>query len=88
MDVSTRTAVAEATCRASHRRDHGHTVLSPECHPHTVEVVHLGDRAFAICHDCCADSGFMSERDAQRTADDHRTQTAVRSVPLPRTATA
>lgn len=87
MDVSTQTALADATCQASHRRDHGHTVRKPECHPHAVEVVHLGDRAFAICHDCCIDTGFGPERSAQRAADEHRRLTAVENVPLPRAAT-
>jgi hypothetical protein len=86
MDSSTHAAVADATCQAAHRRDHGHSVHAPGCHPHAVEVVHLGDRAFAICHDCCADTGYLAERQAQRTAEEHRRCTAVKDVPLPRLA--
>lgn len=87
MDSSTHAVVADATCCAAHRRDHGHSARTPGCHPHTVEVVHLGDRAFAICHDCRTDTGFLAEREAQRAAEEHRRRTAVEDVPLPRPAT-
>lgn len=88
MDSSTRAVVADATCQAAHRRDHGHSVRAPGCHPHSVEVVHLGNRAFAICHDCGSDTGFLAERVAQVTAEEHRRSTAIEDVPLPRPATA
>ncbi len=84
MDTSIHAVVADATCRAAHRRDHGHSVRASGCHPHAVEVVHLGDRAFAICHDCGVDTGFLAERQAQRAAEEHRRCTAVDDVPLPR----
>jgi hypothetical protein len=84
MDLYAPSAVEEATCRASHRRDHEHGALTPECRPHAVEVVHLGTRAFAICHDCRTDSGYMAEQGARRAASEHRAQTAVRSAHLPR----
>lgn len=86
MDTSIHAVVADATCRAAHRRDHGHSVRAPGCHPHAVEVVHLGSRALAICHDCCVDTGFLAERQAQLTAEEHRRSTAIHDVPLPRPA--
>ncbi|MFP5336438.1 MAG: hypothetical protein ACLGIV_14115 [Actinomycetes bacterium] len=76
--------VADCTRQAAHRRDHAHTG-STECHPHTVEVVRLGRDAVTVCHDCCADSGFLPERQASRLADEHRRETQLQSVPLPRT---
>ena len=67
-------AVAACTVDAAHRRDHHHAG-EDVCHPHLIEVVHLGRRAFAVCHDCCRDSGFLSERDADRLAIAHRQET-------------
>lgn len=66
--------VAACTAEAAHRRDHHHPMGS-SCHPHVVEVVHLGHRAVVVCHDCEADSGFLSEREADAVATDHRTRT-------------
>lgn len=66
--------VAACTTAAVHRRDHHHTA-TPECHPHAVEVVHLGHRAVTVCHDCEADSGFLPEREAEAIARTHREQT-------------
>ena len=67
--------VAACTVDAVHRRDHDHEG-EEACHPHRVEVVHLGRRAVAVCHDCRRDSGFLRERDADRLAADHRHETA------------
>ena len=54
-----------------------------ECHPHAVEVVHLGHRAVTVCHDCQADSGFVPERQAETLARQHLEQTlGEASVPL------
>ena len=50
-------AVASCTLAAAHRRDHDHGVEVVACHPHVVEVVHLGEHAAMICHDCRTDSG-------------------------------
>jgi hypothetical protein len=66
--------VEACTAAAAHRRDHHHAA-SVSCHPHAVEVVHLGHRAVAVCHDCEADSGFLPEREAQALADAHCAQT-------------
>ena len=66
--------VAACTVDAVHRRDHQHGGEEP-CHPHLIEVVHLGPRAVAVCHDCCRDSGFLPERDADRLASAHRQET-------------
>lgn len=66
--------VAACTAAAAHRRDHHHPADS-SCHPHVVEVVHLGHRAVVVCHDCEADSGFLSEREADAVATDHRART-------------
>ncbi len=66
--------VAACTAAAAHRRDHHHGA-GVTCHPHTVEVVHLGHRAVTVCHDCESDSGFLPERDAEALADTHRSQT-------------
>lgn len=67
--------VAACTVDAVHRRDHRH---GPEeaCHPHLIEVVHLGRRAVVVCHDCGRDSGFLPERDADRLASEHRRETS------------
>ena len=68
-------AVAACTVDAVHRRDHHHEG-DETCHPHLIEVVHLGRRAVVVCHDCGRDSGFLPERDADRLASDHRQETA------------
>lgn len=75
--------VAASTAAAAHRRDHHHQAQSPCCRPHCVEVIHLGQRAVAICHDCQRDSGFLPHRDAERLADEHRESTTTECVPLP-----
>lgn len=67
--------VAACTLDAVHRRDHDHDVEGEACHPHLVEVVHLGRRAAVVCHDCRRDSGFLPERDADRLASAHRQET-------------
>ena len=67
--------VAVCTVEAVHRRDHHHAG-EEACHPHVIEVVHLGRQAVAVCHDCRQDSGFLPERDADRLASDHRQETA------------
>lgn len=69
------TSVAESTTAAAHRRDHQHAAGENSCRPHVVEVVHLGSRAVAVCHDCQADSGFVPHRRAERLALEHRRQT-------------
>ena len=66
--------VAACTVDAVHRRDHHHEG-GETCHPHLIEVVHLGRRAVAVCHDCRGDSGFIPERDADRLASAHRNET-------------
>ena len=67
--------VAACTVDAVHRRDHVHDEGSDTCHPHLVEVVHLGRRAVVVCHDCRRDSGFLPDRDADRLASSHRQET-------------
>ena len=67
--------VAACTVDAVHRRDHHHDG-EEACHPHLIEVVHLGRRAVVVCHDCGRDSGFLPERDADRLASAHRQETA------------
>ena len=67
-------AVAACTVVAAHRRDHHHGD-NEACRPHLIEVVHLGRRAVAVCHDCRRDSGFLPEREADRLADAHRQET-------------
>jgi hypothetical protein len=74
--------VAARTMAAAHRRDHQHSDVGDECHPHLVEVVHLGGRAVTVCHDCQLDSGFLPHRDATSLAADHREQTRHASVRL------
>jgi hypothetical protein len=69
------TLVAACTAAAAHRRDHHHA-SAVTCHPHAVEVVHLGHRAVMICHDCESDSGFLPEREAEAVAHAHRLQTS------------
>ena len=78
-------AIASSTLHAAHRRDHDHDG-DPDgaCHPHNVEVVHLGGQAAMVCHDCRADSGFMPYHEAWQQAHDHRVATA--HVPGPATA--
>lgn len=66
--------VAACTVEAIHRRDHHHTG-EESCHPHTIEVVHLGRRAVVVCHDCQSDSGFLPERDADHAASAHHDET-------------
>jgi hypothetical protein len=68
--------VATCTVDAVHRRDHHHGAEGA-CHPHRVEVVHLGRQAVAVCHDCRRDSGFLPEREADRLASAHRRATVV-----------
>ena len=67
--------VAACLVDAVHRRDHRHGDEGA-CRPHLIEVVHLGRRAVAVCHDCHQDSGFLPERDADRMASTHRQETA------------
>ena len=67
--------VAACTAAAAHRRDHHHGA-TVTCHPHAVEVVHLGHRAVTVCHDCESDSGFLPEREAESMARAHRVQTS------------
>jgi hypothetical protein len=67
--------VAASTVEAVHRRDHHHEPSQECCHPHAVEVVHLGHRAVTVCHDCEADSGFLPEKAAESLAVHHREQT-------------
>ncbi len=66
--------VAASTAAAAHRRDHYHSG-SLSCHPHSVEVIHLGHQAITVCHDCASDSGFLPEREAEAVAASHRDQT-------------
>lgn len=66
--------VAACTAAAAHRRDHHHAP-SPGCHPHAIEVVHLGHRAVAVCHDCEADTGFIPVRQAEAVAQTHHRET-------------
>jgi hypothetical protein len=89
MSVSTHhqcSAVAACTVDAVHRRDHHHPD-DQACHPHLIEVVHLGRRAVAVCHDCHRDSGFLPERDADRLAMAHRQETDGPEVQVPQDAT-
>jgi len=76
--------VAACTAEAAHGRDHDHAFGQQRCHPHVVEVVHLGHRALTVCHDCRADSGFLPHWEAERLAEGHRDQTLRASVPLTR----
>jgi hypothetical protein len=76
------TEVAASTMAAAHRRDHQHGVGADDCHPHVVEVVHLGCRAVTVCHDCRLDSGFLPHREATSMAAGHREQTRHASVKL------
>jgi hypothetical protein len=74
-------AVAACTTAAAHRRDHRHAPHE-ECHPHVVTVVHLGQLAVAVCHDCGSDSGFVPEREAESISLMHRQSTLAESAPL------
>ena len=71
---STVSPIEASTLVAAHRRDHLHADAD-NCHPHAAEVVHLGDRAAMVCHDCGTDSGFIAHRDAERLAAIHRHDT-------------
>jgi hypothetical protein len=75
--------VAVCTAAAAHRRDHQHATHESQCHPHAVEVIHLGNRALAVCHDCGSDSGYLPHRDAERLAALHQQQTRSATVALP-----
>lgn len=68
-------AVAASTATAAHGRDHDHVASVQCCRPHAVEVIFLGRRALAVCHDCRADSGFLPSREAERLAEGHRNET-------------
>lgn len=74
--------VAACTIGAAHRRDHEHGRTGETCHPHVVEVVHLGTRAVCVCHDCRLDSGFLPRREAEAMAAGHRDVTHETSVKL------
>ena len=76
------TDVAACTMAAVHRRDHEHRVGEDSCHPHVVEVVHLGPRAACVCHDCRLDSGFLPRHQAEVMAADHQHLTRDVSVEL------
>jgi len=76
------TAVAACTMAAAHRRDHNHDHSVDDCHPHVVEVVHLGGWALTVCHDCRLDSGFVPHREAEALAAGHRELTRDISVEL------
>ena len=76
------TDVAACTMAAAHRRDHEHGLGADGCHPHVVEVVHLGRRAVTVCHDCRLDSGFLPRREAEAMAAGHRELTLEVSVKL------
>ena len=67
---------------AAHRRDHDHSLTAGDCHPHVVEVVHLGGRAVTVCHDCQLDSGFLPRRQAEALAAGHRELTRDGNVRL------
>jgi hypothetical protein len=76
------TEVAACTMAAAHRRDHEHRLGTKDCHPHVVEVVHLGPKAACVCHDCRLDSGFVPRREAEALAAGHRDLTREVSVKL------
>jgi hypothetical protein len=80
--------IATCTMSAAHRRDHRHAISADSCHPHAIEVIHLGTRAVAVCHDCGADSGFVPARDAVRLAAEHQQETRSVSVILRQVAAA
>lgn len=62
-----------AVLAAVHRRDHAHA--SSCCHPHSVEVVHLGSASIAVCHDRGFESGFHVGRACELAAAEHRVTT-------------
>ena len=70
MTTTTAEPIVRAMLAAVHRRDHAHAESC--CHPHSVEVVHLGSASIAVCHDCGFESGFHTIRDCERAAADHR----------------
>jgi len=72
--------VAACTALAAHRRDHHHDSGAECCHPHAVEVIQLGDRGVAVCHDCESDSGFLPRREAERLAAEHQHDTMTSEV--------
>ena len=74
--------VAARTMVAAHRRDHEHGPSADACHPHVVEVVHLGQTAVCVCHDCRLDSGFLPRRESEALAAAHRELTREVSVTL------
>jgi hypothetical protein len=74
--------VAACTAKAAHGRDHSHGAGAQCCHPHSVEVIHLGNRALTVCHDCEADTGFLPREQAESVASRHQKQTLVVSVQL------
>ena len=80
--TNTVTEVAACTMAAAHRRDHDHSLGADDCHPHVVEIVHLGRRAVCVCHDCRLDSGFLPRREAEALAVGHRELTRDASVRL------
>lgn len=80
--------VAASTVAAVHRRDHHHDGQAPTCHPHKVEVVHLGHQAVTVCHDCQSDSGFVPDREAEQVAHEHEELTLNQDAPLRHTTAA
>ncbi|KAA1427728.1 hypothetical protein [Nocardioides antri] len=80
--INVNAGVAASTMAAAHRRDHEHGRAGETCHPHVVEVVHLGVRAVCVCHDCRLDSGFLPRREAEVLAAGHRDLTRETSVRL------
>lgn len=66
-------SVVASMLDAVHRRDHLH--VGTCCAPHHVEVIHLGSASIAVCHDCGFESDFLSMRDCERAAGDHRLET-------------
>jgi hypothetical protein len=80
--------VAASTVAAAHRRDHAHDTVEACCHPHKVEVIGLGRQAVVVCHDCCADTGYLEARAAEGVAAAHRRQTSAADVALDSTTAA
>lgn len=70
--------IVRAMLAAVHRRDHAHA--DGCCHPHSVEVVHLGSASIAVCHDCVFESGFHTVRECERAASEHRSSTVDEAV--------
>jgi hypothetical protein len=73
MTPSSHEPIVRAMLAAVHRRDHVHSTLI--CHPHSVEVVHLGSASIAVCHDCGFESDFHTIRECERAAAEHRVTT-------------